>query len=225
MCFSETAFLFTSVNLKELVGGILINPIQPPICIHLPIHLSIHSTIWPYMNASIHYSIHTYLNSSIYSYIHICIHPSSHLSTYLVHSYSHPCICPHQPTHIHIHIHTHTHTHIHIFIYIHTHTCTHPSIHLSTRLSIHPSIIHPHMHTDLFYSMCKVFAVQPVTVRDELESTLFSSVVELKTLYNRLSAGTDLEFGNFDYLWAILWLLHSLLFPLLHEYRKCPRWN
>jgi len=242
MCVSRKAFLFTSVNLKELVDGILPKP-HAPIHIHLPIHLSIRPTICPYMNASVHYSNHTYLHPSICSYIHICIHLSSHLSTYPTHPYSHPCICPHLPIHIHMHTHTHVHTihihyihHIHriiymyiylIYIRIHIHIyilafILPSAIYLSTCLSIYPSI---HISTHTCSTVCaRYLQFSLLTVRDESGSALFSCTLELRTLSNRLSAGPDLDLGKFDYLWAILWLC-SLLFPLLHEYRKCPRWD
>lgn len=147
------------------------------------------------MHASIPYSNHhTFTPTSIYD--------SIHLPVYLPHPSIYPSMCL-SPL---------------------VHTCTHPSIHQSSfYLPIHLSITYPHMHT-LLHTVCKVSAIQPVLaliVWDELESALVSFPKNLGILCNRPSAGTDLASESFDSMWAILWL-HSLLFPLLHEYRKGP---
>lgn len=157
--------------------------------------MSIYAWIHPLFQPS-------YLHPSIYPYIHIWFHPSTHLST--------PSI------HISIHVFVSTCTYIY--------TCTHPSIHRpSFYLPIHLSITYPHMHI-LLHGICKASSIQSVIVLivwDELEWALFSFPKNLGISCNRPSTGTDLASENFDSMWAILWL-HSLLFPLQHEYRKCP---
>lgn len=152
---------------------------------------------------SIYACIHPLFQPSyLYPYTHIWFHPSTRLPTPSVH--------------IPIHVFVSTCTYIY--------TCTHPSIHHpSFYPAIHLSITDPHMHT-LLHSVRKVSVIQSVLVLivwDELESALFSFPKNLGILCNRPSAGTDLASENFDSMWAILWL-HSLLFPWLHEYRKCP---
>lgn len=164
-------------------------------------------------------SICTFTHLSIQSYVHVCMHPSliptiiplplhSYMipsiypSTYPIRPHTHPCVC------------------LHLYIHIYVHTSFHPP---SIFLSSHPPITDPHMHT-LLHSVRKVSVIQSVLVLivwDELESALFSFPENLGILCNRPSAGTDLASENFDSMWAILWL-HSLLFPWLHEYRKCP---
>ena len=145
--------------------------------------------------------IPTIIPSSIHLPLHPYMIPSIYPSVYLPHPSM--CLCLH--------------------LYIHIYTCTHSS---TTHLSIYPSTylspIHMCTYSCIVYARYVPFSLSLCWLSEmSWNEPSCPSPKNLGILCNRPSAGTDLAFENFDSMWAILWL-HSLLFPLLHEYRKCP---
>lgn len=171
--------------------------------------------------------------SSICTYTHLSIQPYVHnMNASIPYSNHHTFIHPFTPTSIYDSIHLpiclptpSIHISIHVFVstYTYIYTCTHPSIHHpSFYLPIHLSPIHMCTHSCIVYARYLPFSLSLCWLSEMSWNEPSSpSPKNLGILCNRPSAGTDLASENFDSMWTILWL-HSLLFPLLHEYRKCP---